>query len=87
MLRTLAKMGAGSLPNLIVIDINLPRANGYEVLKHLIAYEIFRRIPIVVVTSSRQETERKNALSGGADAFFCQTLRSGIVRSAPRYNR
>ena len=73
-LQQLAEGEPGSFPDLIVIDINLPRANGYEVLKLLSGYKAFQQIPIVVVTSSRQEAERQKALAAGADAFFVKPL-------------
>jgi CheY-like chemotaxis protein len=91
LLQELAESEPGSLPDLIVIDINLPRANGFEVLKLLTGDEAFERIPVVVVTSSRQEADRKRALAGGADAFFVKPLDlasygriPGVVREARR---
>jgi CheY-like chemotaxis protein len=74
LLQELAEGETGSFPDLIVIDINLPRANGYEVLNVLSASKAFKEIPIVVVTSSRQEADRKKALAAGADAFFVKPL-------------
>ena len=74
LLMELAEGEPGSFPDLIVIDINLPRANGYEVLNVLKAYKAFQQIPVVVVTSSPQAMDRKKALAGGADAFFVKPL-------------
>jgi CheY-like chemotaxis protein len=74
LLQELAEREPGSFPDLIVIDINLPRADGFEVLRHLSAQLVFQQTPIIVVTSSRQATDRKKALAAGADAFFVKPL-------------
>ncbi|MFA6133882.1 MAG: response regulator [Phycisphaerae bacterium] len=42
-------------PNLILLDLNLPRKNGRDVLSDLQADAALRRIPLVVLTSSREE--------------------------------
>ena len=83
LLQGLAETEPRSLPDLIVVDINLPRANGFEVLKLLAADKAFQQIPVVVVTSSRQELDRKKALAGGADAFFVKPLDLGSYARLP----
>jgi CheY-like chemotaxis protein len=44
-------------PNLILLDLNLPRKDGREVLAEIKAYESLRRIPVVVLTSSHAEQD------------------------------
>jgi CheY-like chemotaxis protein len=63
-----------SLPELIVIDLNLPRVDGYEVLAQLRAYESLKEIPILVVTSSQTEADHKRALACGADGYFVKPM-------------
>lgn len=48
--------GAGS-PDLILLDLNLPRKNGREVLEEIKEDEKLRRIPVVVLTSSTAEED------------------------------
>ena len=44
-------------PDLILLDLNLPRKGGREVLAEIKADENFRRIPVVVLTTSRSEND------------------------------
>lgn len=44
-------------PDLILLDLNLPRMNGHEVLAHLKEHADLKRIPVVVLTSSRSEKD------------------------------
>lgn len=46
-----------SLPNIILLDINMPRMNGIELLKAIKKDDMFKKIPIVVLTTSREEED------------------------------
>lgn len=45
-------------PGIILSDINMPRMNGIELLRHLKADDELKRIPVVVLTSSQEEKDR-----------------------------
>jgi CheY-like chemotaxis protein len=49
--------GGGSKPDIILLDLNLPRMNGREVLATIKADPELRRIPVVVLTTSRAEQD------------------------------
>lgn len=67
----LARWQAGeSLPSVILLDINLPKVNGLEVLRHLKAHEIYRRIPVVMLTSSSEERDMTAAYDLGVNAYM-----------------
>jgi len=51
--------GKKDLPNLILLDLNMPEMNGTEILKILKADELLRVIPIVIMTTSSIEEELK----------------------------
>jgi two-component system response regulator len=59
-----------SLPGTVVLDLNLPRVGGYEVLSFLRTHDLFDAIPVLMTTSAQVHTEMRTALSRGADAFF-----------------
>ena len=52
-----AEKGAAPRPDLILLDLNMPKRNGREVLEVLKACEDLCRIPVVVLTTSQQETD------------------------------
>ena len=59
-----------ALPDLILLDWNLPRKNGYEVLKELKSNGKFKFIPVIVFTSSEDEEDVFKAYDIGANCFI-----------------
>jgi len=57
-------------PDLILLNLNLPKKNGFEVLTDLQHSESLRSIPVVMFTSTKTASERKKALALGADDFI-----------------
>lgn len=58
------------MPAVILLDINLPKVNGLEVLQKLKAHPVFRRIPVVVLTSSRENSDLKTAYDLGVNSYI-----------------
>lgn len=66
-----ARWEAGEpVPAVILLDINLPKVNGLEVLQKLKAHPEFRRIPVVVLTSSRENSDLKTAYDLGVNSYI-----------------
>ena len=59
-----------ALPAVILLDINMPKINGLEVLRQLKAHERFRRIPVVMLTSSREDKDLKTAYDLGVNSYI-----------------
>lgn len=57
------------MPQIVLLDLNLPRLSGHEVLKRMRADERTRLLPVVVLTSSREEEDVINSYSLGANAY------------------
>lgn len=56
-LRRKGKYAGVPRPDLILLDLNLPRKNGREVLAEVKSDEVLRRIPVVILTTSKEEED------------------------------
>jgi two-component system response regulator len=59
-----------SWPALVLLDLNLPKISGIEVLRRLREGPSCNRTPVIVVTSSTEESDRAAVQGLGAEAFF-----------------
>lgn len=59
-----------SSPDLIVLDLMLPRVDGYKVCRALKFDERYKRIPIFILSARSGETDRRLAMDLGADVFI-----------------
>ena len=59
----------GVLPQVVLLDLKLPKIDGLEVLKRLRADSRTRRLPIVVLTSSREEQDLIESYDLGANSY------------------
>lgn len=58
------------LPELILLDLNMPGLNGYEVLKFIKSTMMFSSIPVHILTTSRHPDDRQKCLDAGCDGFW-----------------
>jgi CheY-like chemotaxis protein len=68
--------GEVTRPDLILLDLNLPRKDGREVLAEIKEDPSLRRIPVVVLTTSESETDIRNAYELYANCYI--TKPSGL---------
>lgn len=59
----------GILPDLILLDLNLPKVTGYEVLEEIKAHEDFRHIPVLVLSGSEAQRDVALCYASGAAAY------------------
>ncbi len=65
-----AARNPGEMPGLILLDLKLPKASGHEVLERIAADERTRCIPVIVMTTSDDESDRVESYRLSADGFI-----------------
>ena len=63
-------MAGELLPDLILLDLNMPRMDGRTALRHIRESEKLKHIPIVILTTSKDDREVNNAYLAGANSFI-----------------
>jgi two-component system, response regulator len=57
------------MPTVILLDLKLPKMDGFEVLRRIRADERTRRLPVVILTSSKEEQDIMNGYKLGANSY------------------
>jgi len=77
------------LPDLILLDLKMPGIDGFAVLREVKTTPVLRRIPVVILTSSREEGDLALSYDGGANSFLVKPVSFGgmlkIVKTIAGY--
>jgi CheY-like chemotaxis protein len=77
------------LPGIILLDLNMPRMNGIDFLKILKNDERLRRIPVVILTTSKEEKDRMESFNLSAAGYMIKPVEYAgfveVVRTIQRY--
>ena len=65
---------SAALPSLILMDIQLPEIDGFELMRQLKAHPLWRRVPVIAVTAMAMAGDRDRCLQAGADAYLSKPL-------------
>jgi len=57
-------------PNLVFLDVMMPKKNGYEVCQEIKKDSSMRDIHVIMLTAKGQETDREQGMEAGADEFM-----------------
>lgn len=67
----IARLGEGAeMPDLVLLDLNMPRLSGFDVLKRLRGNERMRGLPVVVLTTSGATEDVISAYRNGANTYL-----------------
>jgi CheY-like chemotaxis protein len=62
------------LPELILLDLKMPRLSGFDLLAWLRREALFKKTPVIVLTSSNHETDIKHAYDLGANSYLVKPV-------------
>ncbi|MDD4922727.1 MAG: response regulator [Bacteroidales bacterium] len=62
------------IPSLILLDLKMPGIDGFEVLRQIKNAEILKRIPVIILTSSREEGDRTLSYDIGANSYLLKPV-------------
>lgn len=69
------------LPDLIILDLRLPKIDGFEFLETIRSDHRTRHIPVVILSSSRQEKDLERCQQLGVEAFITKPLDPDKIRT------
>ena len=61
-------------PDLILLDINLPKKNGFEVLEHIKSQKNLKQIPVIMLTTSSSEKDISMSYKNHANCFITKPV-------------
>src|SRR5260370_22840909 len=67
--------GAAPLPKIILLDLNMPKKDGREALREIKGDPLLRKIPVIVLTTSRAEEDIAKSYDLGVNSFIVKPAR------------
>ena len=70
------------LPIVILLDLQLPKISGFEILKELKTHPRYRLLPVVVLTSSNNVNDIQTAYQLGANSYILKSINYDLLTNA-----
>jgi two-component system, response regulator len=80
-----AERNAKELPAIVLLDLNLPRSSGLEVLAEIRRHDSTRRLPVVILTTSVEESDRTSAYDRHANSYVRKPVDHDAFVAAVRH--
>jgi len=61
-------------PNLVLLDINLPKVNGHEVLKHIKTSDSLKHIPVIMLTTSSDQNDINKSYQNHSNCYITKPV-------------
>ncbi|QJD80077.1 response regulator [Spirosoma rhododendri] len=81
LIKQLEQVPEGQYPNLILLDLNMPRIDGFDVLKIIKQRSDWHMIPVVILTTSDEQRDRQRSIELGADDYMVKPPSYSMLRS------
>lgn len=69
-----AQANKPAIPDLVLLDLNLPGLSGGEVLEAIKTHHRLKTIPVVIITTSRDNQDIQSSYRNGANSYICKSL-------------
>lgn len=77
------------LPIIVLLDLRLPKVDGIEVLRHARQHPVWKQVPIIVMTTSRENTDIEAAYEMGVNSYLVKPVDfaafAGLVKTIQVY--
>ncbi len=71
---SVSNKGEQHFPGFILLDLNMPKKDGREVLKEVKQHPLYKKIPVIVFTTTRNELEIKRCYELGANTYIVKPI-------------
>ena len=74
------EIACSTLPDLILLDIQMPRLDGYAAVREMRRYEPLKSLPIVALTASAMHSDRDRVFEAGFSAYITKPVSLRVLR-------
>jgi two-component system OmpR family response regulator len=72
-------------PSLVLLDVNLPDANGFDILERMKQHPVLKSIPVIMLTGEATRENVVRGLAEGADGYITKPFEVPILRNGIKY--
>jgi len=69
-----SKRNAADLPEVVLLDLKIPKLNGHQVLERIRANPATKTLPVIVLTSSNEEVDLMKSYENGANSYIVKPV-------------